>query len=100
MNHKLIALLIVGIIASGLIYTHPAYAHNFGGDQSASWLAKVTEIKTEANFISKHVGQKDVIGYYSDALGEYWNANDTKEMGERNTLLATEIPTINNPSNL
>ena len=93
MNNKLIALLIIGIIASGLIYTHPAYAHNFGGDQSASWLAKVAEIKTEANFISKHVGQKDVIDYYSDALGEYWNANDTKEMGERNALLATEIPT-------
>ena len=96
MNHKLVTLLIIGIIASGLIYTHPAYAHNLGGDQSASWLAKVAEIKTEANLISKHIGQKDVIGYYSDALGEYWNANDTREMGERNTLLATEIPTVIN----
>lgn len=93
MNNKLLALLLVGVITSSLIYTHPAYAHNFGGDQSASWLAKVAEIKTEVNFISKHVGQKDVIDYYSDALGEYWNANDTKEMGERNTLLAAEIPT-------
>ena len=96
MNHKLVTLLIIGIIASGLIYTHPAYAHNLGGDQSASWLAKVAEIKTEANLISKHIGQKDVIGYYSDALGEYWNANDTREMGKRNTLLATEIPTVIN----
>ena len=96
MNHKLIALLVVAIILSGLIYTHPAYAHNFGGDEGASWLAKVAEIKTEANFISTHVGQKDVIGYYSGALGEYWNANDTREMGERNTLLATEIPTTIN----
>jgi hypothetical protein len=95
-NHKLVALLIVVIILSGLIYTHPAYAHNFGGDESASWLAKVAEIKTEANFISKHVGQKDVIGYYSGALGEYWNVNDTREMGERNTLLASEIPTMIN----
>ena len=94
MNHKLVTLLIIGIIASGLIYTHPAYAHNLGGDQSASWLAKVAEIKTEANLISKHIGQKDVIGYYSDALGEYWNANDTREMGER--MLATEIPTVIN----
>ncbi|MDE1769628.1 MAG: hypothetical protein KGI28_03605 [Thaumarchaeota archaeon] len=96
MNHKLVAVFIIGIIASGLIYTHPAYAHNFGGDESASWLAKVSEIKTEANLISKHVGQKDVISYYSDALSEYWNANDTREMGERNTLLATEIPTTIN----
>ena len=95
-NNKLVALLLAGIITSGLIYTHPAYAHNFGGDESASWLAKVVEIKTETNIISKHVGQKDVIDYYADALEEYWNVNDTREMGEKNTLLQKEIPsTIN-----
>jgi len=96
MNKKVVAILLAGIISSGLIYTHPAYAHNFGGDESASWLAKVAEIKTEASIVAKHVGDMDAIDYYSDALGEYWNANDTKEMGERNTLLQTEIPaTIN-----
>ena len=96
MNKKFAALLLVGVIASGLIYTHPAYAHNFGGDESASWLAKVSEIKTEVANVAKHAGQKDTINYYADALGEYWNSNDTKEMGERNTLLAQEIPaTIN-----
>ena len=96
MNKKFAALLLVGVIASGLIYTHPAYAHNFGGDESASWLAKVSEIKTEVANVAKHVGQKYVIDYYADALGEYWNSNDTREMGERNTLLAQEIPaTIN-----
>lgn len=96
MNKKFAALLLVGVIASGLIYTHPAYAHNFGGDESASWLAKVSEIKTEVANVAKHVGQKDALDYYSDALGEYWNSNDTSEMSERNTLLAQEIPsTIN-----
>ena len=96
MNSKLIAILLAGIIASGMIYTHPAFAHNFGGDESATWIAKITEIKTEASIVAKHVGDKDAIDYYSDALGEYWNANDTKEMGEKNTLLQQEIPsTIN-----
>lgn len=96
MNKKFAALLLVGVISSGLIYTHPAYAHNFGGDQSASWLAKVAEIKTEVANVAKHVGQKDTIGYYADALGEYWTSNDTKEMGERNALLQQKIPsTIN-----
>lgn len=96
MNKKFTALLLLGVIASGLIYTHPAYAHNFGGDESASWLAKVSEIKTEVTNVAKHVGDKNVIDYYSDALGEYWNSNDTREMGERNTLLQQEIPaTIN-----
>jgi phosphopantetheinyl transferase (holo-ACP synthase) len=96
MNGKFIALLLLGMIVSGLIYTHPAYAHNFGGDESAGWLAKVNEIKTEVNNVAKHVGQKKVIDYYNDALGEYWNSNDTKEMGEKNALLQKEIPvTIN-----
>jgi hypothetical protein len=95
-NNKLIAMLLSAIIASGLIYTHPAFAHNFGGDESASWLAKMAEIRTEVGMVAKHVGDKDAIDYYSDALGEYWNVNDTREMGERNTLLQTEIPaTIN-----
>ena len=88
------------IISSGLIYSHPAYAHNFGGDESASFLAKVPEIKAEINFISKHVSNSDAIDYYADALNEYWNANDTKEMGEKNSLLAKEIPiTINSTIN-
>ncbi|MDE1840906.1 MAG: hypothetical protein KGI09_03385, partial [Thaumarchaeota archaeon] len=96
MNNKLIAVLLSVIIASGLIYTHPAFAHNFGGDASATWLAKMAEIKTEIGLVAKHVGDKNAINYYSDALGEYWNVNDTREMGERNTLLQTEIPsTIN-----
>lgn len=84
------------IIASGLMYTHPAFAHNFGGDESASWLAKMMEIKTEVGLIAKHVGNTNVISYYSNALGVYWNANDTLEMGERNTLLQTEIPSTMN----
>src|SRR5689334_24584814 len=95
-NKKVVALLLAGIVSSGLIYSHPAYAHNFGGDESASFLAKVTEIKTEVSFIAKHVSDSDAIDYYSDALGEYWNTNDTKEMGEKNALLQKEIPdTIN-----
>ncbi|MGI0026279.1 MAG: hypothetical protein ACREAD_00365 [Nitrosopumilaceae archaeon] len=100
MNNKIIALLLAVVISSGLIYSHPAYAHNFGGDESASFLAKVTEIKTEMNLLSKHVSDSDAIDYYSDAIGEYWNANDTKEMGERNALLQKEIPdTINSTIN-
>jgi len=95
-NKKFTSLLLVGIIGSGLIYTHPAFAHNFGGDQSASWLAKVAEIKTEVANVAKHVGQQDAIDYYADTLGEYWTANDTKEMGERNALLQKEIPSMIN----
>ncbi len=75
-----------------MIYTHPAFAHTFGSDQSAVFIAKTYEIKTEVSQITKNIGNTDSIGYYSNALNEYWNTNDTKEMGERNALLAKEIP--------
>ncbi len=93
MNNKVIALLLAGIISSGLIYSHPAYAHNFGGDESAGFLAKVQEIKTELNQISKNLSNHDAVAYYIQATGEYWNGTyDTQQMAERNTLLAQEIP--------
>lgn len=92
MNTKVVALLLAGMISSGLIYSHPAYAHNFGGDESAEFLAKVQEIKTELNQISMNLSNPGAIDYYVDATGEYWGANDTKEMGEKNQLLAKEIP--------
>ncbi|MGI0060404.1 MAG: hypothetical protein ACREBJ_11625, partial [Nitrosotalea sp.] len=96
MNNKLLALLLSVILTSGLIYTHPAFAHTFGDDESADWLAKMAEIKTEAGLVAKHIGDTNAISYYSNTLGMYWNANDTMQMGERNTLLQTEIPsTIN-----
>lgn len=96
MNNKVTALSLAAVITIGLIYAHPAYAHNFGGDESAAFLAKVHEIKTEMNQISKSISNKDAVDYYADAVSEYWNANDTREMNERNTLLAKEIPsTIN-----
>ncbi len=93
---KVFALGLAGIIVVGMIYTHPAFAHNFGGDESAIFIAKTYEIKAEVNQIAKNVGKPDSIGYYTGALNEYWNTNDTKEMGEKNALLAKEIPdTIN-----
>ena len=96
MNQHLRVLSFAVILASSVIYTHSASAHTLGGDESALWLAKVSEIKAEVANVAKHVGDKDAIEYYADALGEYWNSNDTREMGERNTLLAQKIPaTIN-----
>ncbi len=96
MNNKLVVMLLSAIIASGLMYPYPVFAHNFGGDENASWLAKVAEIRTEINLVAKHVGNTIVNSYYSNVLGMYWNANDTLKMGGTNTLLQTAIPsTIN-----
>lgn len=96
MKNKIYALILSLTITSGLVFSHPVYAHNFGGDESAAFLAKVPEIKTEMNQMATNISNKDAVNYYADAVSEYWNVNDTREMNERNALLAKEIPsTIN-----
>jgi hypothetical protein len=89
---KLLAPGLAGIIVMGMIYTHPAFAHNFGGDESASWLSKVQNLKAEMAALKMDLSDSKAVDWHVDKLGEYWNANDTKEMGERNQLLAKEIP--------
>ncbi len=96
MKQKIAILLLAGIMISSLVCLHPAYAHTFGADESASFLAKVQGIKSEMQAIQMDLSDQNLVSWHVDKLGEYWNANDTKEMGERNSLLANEIPsTIN-----
>lgn len=92
MNKRAVALLLACFIVSGFIYTHPAYAHNFGGDESASFLARNWELRAEMVGIEQDLSSQTDVSWHISKSGEYWNANDTKEMGERNTLLAKEIP--------
>jgi plastocyanin len=88
-----VALLLAVTVTFGLLYSSKtAYAHNFGGDQSAAYLAKVKEVPVETHAILDNLGNSDVLAWHFDKIGEYWNANDTKEMNERNQLLAKNIP--------
>ncbi len=92
MNKRLVSIFLVGVICSVVAYSQQAYAHNFGGDQSASFLAKVENIKAEVSALEMDLSDSKSVEWHADKLGEYWNGNDTREMGERNQLLAREIP--------
>ena len=84
---------------TGIFYTdRSAYAHNFSGDESASFLAKVQELKVETHLLQQNPSNKMIVAWHIDKISEFWNANDTKEMAERNQKLSAEIP--NNLSSL
>lgn len=87
-------MLLAAAISLGLIYgsSRAAYAHNFGGDESAAYLAKVQEVPVETHAMQADLGKPGLLAWHFDKIGEYWTANDTKEMTERNQLLATNIP--------
>lgn len=86
------ALLILGAMTFGL--SRNAYAHTFGGNESAAFLAKVQELKVETHLIQQNLSNKTLVAWHSDKIGEFWNANDTKEMNERNKRLAADIPAL------
>lgn len=87
------SLILAAAVSFGLIFSSKAaYAHNFGGDESAGYLAKVQEVLVEAHAILTDANNKDLLSYHLDKIGEYWTANDTKEMNERNANLAKSIP--------
>ncbi len=92
MNNKFIAIMLSVITSFGLLYAPHAYGHVFGGDESAAFLAKVWELKAEMQGIQSDLSNATLVAWHIDKSSEYWNANDTKEMSERNKLLAQEIP--------
>ena len=89
---SLSALLILGTTTFAL--SRNAYAHTFGGNESAAFLAKVQELKVEAYLIQSDLSNQTLVGWHSDKIGEFWNTNDTKEMTERNQRLGTDIPAL------
>lgn len=90
------ALMLVGIFTIALSSSfRNAYAHNFSGDESAAFLAKVQELKVETHLIQQDLASsnnKTLAAWHLAKMSEFWNANDTKEMGEKNQRLSKEIP--------
>ena len=89
---SLSALLILG--ATTFTLSRNAYAHTFGGNESAAFLAKVQGLKVVAHLIQSDLSNQTLVAWHSDKIGEFWNTNDTKEMTERNQRLGTDIPAL------
>jgi hypothetical protein len=89
---SLSALLILGTTTFTL--SRNAYAHTFGGNESAAFLAKVQGLKVEARLIQSDLSNQTLVDWHSDKIGEFWTTNDTKEMTERNQRLGTDIPAL------
>jgi hypothetical protein len=89
---SLSALLILGTTTFAL--SRNVYAHTFGGNESAAFLAKVQGLKVETHLIQSDLANQTLVAWHSDKIGEFWTTNDTKEMSERNQRLGTDIPAL------
>lgn len=94
--NKVLAMLVLGLLSFGAIISSsakPAFAHTFGGDESASFLEKIAGLKVEINLIDKDATNSTLVNWHVDKISEFWNANDTKEVSERNQRVANDVTT-------
>ncbi|MFL6485777.1 MAG: hypothetical protein ACJ71D_03575 [Nitrososphaera sp.] len=66
---SLSALLILGTTTFTL--SRNAYAHTFGGNESAVFLAKVQGLKVVAHLIQSDLSNQTLVAWHSDKIGEF-----------------------------
>ena len=89
-----------------LIFLSPSlnrsvYAHTFSGDESASFLTKIEMIKIESKLALEQVSNNSALAKeHAEHAANQLTSNDTEEISERNSRLATELNNaLNNFSN-
>jgi hypothetical protein len=91
------ALLFAGIISVGLIiifpFNHAAYAHTFSGGESAAFLALVKILQADSHLVQTNIASSNMTlaQEHAKAVVEHLDANTTKELIERNKLVASGL---------
>ena len=92
---KLIITVVILSIVSSVAVSNPlnrAFAHTFSGDESATFLALLEMIKTEAHLAQQNLGTNVTLAHeHAEATTEHLDANQTKEISERNTRVSNEL---------
>jgi hypothetical protein len=92
-----LALLFAGIISIGLVvifpFNHAAYAHTFSGGESAAFLALVKILQADSHLVQANIASSNVTSAqeHAQAVAEHLDANTTKELTERNKLVANDL---------
>ncbi|MEO9363458.1 MAG: hypothetical protein ABI348_06110 [Nitrososphaera sp.] len=90
------ALLLAAMMVGGLAYASAgqrAFAHNFSGDESATFLANVDAIKIQLMLVGgNYAGNPDSAKEHAEHASEHLSASDIKEITEKNQRLGTALP--------
>ena len=80
------------LIMLGPTVNRSVYGHTFSGDESASFLTKVELIKIESKLaLDQFSNDPAAAKEHAKNAVDQLNSNDTKEISERNSRLATEL---------
>jgi hypothetical protein len=92
--NKFLSLSILGLILLLGLNSNSNYlvfGHTFSGDESASFLSKVEMIKIESQLSQQLANNISLAKAHADQTTQIFNENDTEEITERNSRLATEL---------
>jgi hypothetical protein len=91
---NILILLFAGITSIGLIFhvNQAVYAHTFSGGESAAFLALVKILQADLHLVQSNIASNVTLTQaHTNAVAEHLDANTTKELAERNKLVANDL---------
>jgi hypothetical protein len=90
---SILAILFTGVISMGIFSPLKAvYAHTFSGGESAAFLALVKILQADSNLVQSNIASNATLAQsHANSVAEHLDTNTTKELAERNKLVANDL---------
>ncbi|MFL6378429.1 MAG: hypothetical protein ACJ72R_13340, partial [Nitrososphaeraceae archaeon] len=90
---SILAILFAGVVSMAVVFPLKAvYAHTFSGGESAAFLALVKILQADSNLVQSNIASNATLAQaHANAVAEHLDANTTKELAERNKLVANDL---------
>src|SRR5919199_529618 len=92
-RNSILAILFAGVVSIAVVFPLKAvYAHTFSGGESAAFLALVKILQADLDLVQSNIGSNATLAQaHASAVTEHLDANTTKELAERNKLVANDL---------
>ncbi len=90
---KVFPLSLMIIMFSGVLVSHPVFAHNFVQNSGADLIAKIQEFKVESKLIAANISNSTLVQWHISKSQEYWGSNEFGVLSQTNSSLATQLST-------
>jgi hypothetical protein len=90
---SILAIMFAGVVSLGVVFPLKAvYAHTFSGGESAAFLALVKILQADLHSMQSNIASNATLAQaHTNAVAEHLDANTTKELAERNKLVANDL---------
>src|ERR687886_1379826 len=92
-RNSILVILFEGVVSIAVVFPLKAvYAHTFSGAESAAFLSLVKILQADLNLVQSNVASNATLAQdHANAVAEHLDANTTKELAERNKLVANDL---------